>query len=133
MDISRNLALFWGIIISILALVPLINKRMAEAEKESKTNYSTIFILGLIALIAGALQVSFYNVWELNYRGLITAMGWITVIRSGLRLLFPESNRKAMQMANADRIIWISSLTALALGLYFIAAAFTLIPHWLGG
>lgn len=133
MDIGLNLARFWGILISVLALAPLVNRKIMEGEKESKENYSTIFILGLVSLIAGALQVSFYNVWELNYKGLVTLMGWITMVRSALRLFVPDTNRRAMQMPNVNRILYLSSAGALLLGIYFIAVSFGVVPHWLGG
>src|SRR5215813_9418504 len=93
-QLGLGLARFWGILIAVMSLGMMVNRKTFQGMKESKQDYATIFVLGLIALIAGALQVSFYNVWQLNYRGLVTLMGWITLGRASLRLFVPESNRR---------------------------------------
>ena len=92
-QLGLGLARSWGILIAVISVGMMVNRKTLDGMKESKQNYALIFVLGLIALIAGALQVSFYNVGELNYRGLVTLMGWITLVRATLRLFAPDSNK----------------------------------------
>ena len=127
-DLGLGLARFWGILIAVLSLAMLANRKMLEGMKQSKQDYALIFVLGLIALIAGALQVSFYNVWELNYRGLVTLMGWVTLVRAALRLFVPDSNKRAMESARADWMIYPTLLATAALGLYLTAVGVGLAP-----
>lgn len=123
-EISFGLARFWGILIVILSIAMLVNRKMFTGMKEAKENYALIFILGLIALIAGAVQVAFYNVWEFNYRGLITLLGWITVIRASIRLFFPDANKKSFESKYANWIIYPSLIVSTAVGLYLLAIGY---------
>jgi len=127
-QLGLGLARFWGILIAVMSLGMLLNRKIFLGMKESKQDYALIFVLGLIALIAGALQVSFYNVWQFNYRGLVTLMGWITLIRASLRLFVPDSNKKAIGSARADSIIYPALFATIALGIYLIAVSLRLAP-----
>src|SRR5215469_4864462 len=127
-QLGLGLARFWGILIAVMSLGMILNRKTFEGMKESKQNYALIFVLGLIALIAGALQVSFYNVWQLNYRGLVTLMGWITLLRASLRLFAPDSNKKAIESQGSDLLIYSGLFATTALGVYMIAVSFGLAP-----
>ena len=127
-QLGLGLARFWGILIAVMSVGMLVNRKTLDGMKESKQSYALIFVLGLIALIAGALQVSFYNVWELNYRGLVTLMGWITLVRATLRLFAPDSNKKPMESERSNRIIYPALAATTALGLYLVGFGLGLAP-----
>ena len=127
-ELGLHLARFWGILIAIMSLGVLVNRKMFEGMKDAKQDYATIFILGIISLIVGALHVAFYNVWEFNHRGLVTLMGWITLVRASLRLFFPDSNKKPIESKSANKVLYPSLLASTALGFYLIAVSFRLVP-----
>ena len=127
-QLGLGLARFWGILITVMSLGMMVNRKTLQGMKDSKRDYALIFVLGLIALIAGALQVSFYNVWQLNYRGLVTLMGWITLLRASLRLFAPDSNKKAIESQGSDLLIYSGLFATTALGVYMIAVSFGLAP-----
>lgn len=92
--------------------------------KDATQDYALIFLLGLISLLFGALQVSFYHVWAWDYRGVVTAMGWITQARACLRLFMPDSNEKIFESKNADKIVYPSLFASPMLRAYLLAAGF---------
>ena len=127
-QLGLGLARFWGILIAVMSLGMIVNRKTFQGMKDSKQDYATIFVLGLIALIAGALQVSFYNVWQLNYRGLVTLMGWITLGRASLRLFVPESNKKAIESKGSDSVLYTALAATTVLGLYLLGVGIGLAP-----
>jgi hypothetical protein len=50
---------------------------------------SFVFIVGMLALVAGLAIVNAHNVWVRDWRVIITILGWLAVIRGILSLLFP--------------------------------------------
>lgn len=126
-NVDQGLACFWGIIITVMSVASLVNRKTFEGMKNAKQDYALIFLLGLISLLFGALQVSFYNVWAWDHRGVVTAMGWITLVRSCLRLFLPDSNKKALESQKADKVVYPSLVASLALGGYLLAAGLGLI------
>ena len=121
--VDLGLARFWGILTLVLSLSGL-TPSARRAMKAAKTDDGLIFVLGLVTLICGALQVSFYNVWEPNYRGFVTLAGWIALVRSSLRLFWPASNKRAFEDERSEKVVLVSSLVTAALGAYLIAVSF---------
>lgn len=54
-------------------------------------------------------------------------MGWITLVRSCLRLFIPDSNKKALESQKADKVVYPSLVASLALGANLLAAGLGLI------
>ena len=50
---------------------------------------SFVFVMGMLALVAGLAIVNAHNVWVGDWRVIITILGWLAVIRGVLSLLFP--------------------------------------------
>lgn len=50
---------------------------------------SATIILGMFALLAGLAIVNTHNLWVLDWRVIITILGWLGIVRGALSLLFP--------------------------------------------
>lgn len=48
-----------------------------------------VFVLGMLALVAGLAIVNAHNLWVADWRVIITVLGWVAVIRGIVSLLFP--------------------------------------------
>jgi hypothetical protein len=48
-----------------------------------------MFIIAMIGLVAGLAVVLVHNVWTLDWRVLITLLGWINFLRGVVSILFP--------------------------------------------
>ena len=64
--------------------------RMRRIVREFLDSEALIFISGVITLPAGLAIVITHNVWEPNWRVLITLFGWIAVFAGIGRLALPE-------------------------------------------
>lgn len=95
MLISIFLAKLMGIILMIASFGILVNQKYYY---ESWSNLSKEPILltfvGMIRMMLGLLIILIHNVWTLDWKIIITLLGWITFIRGVLLILRPESVQK---------------------------------------
>jgi hypothetical protein len=121
MEIDLVLARFWGIVLALSCGAALVNARANRALLDAKETEGFTLAVGWLALIAGAAHVAIYNQWELSYRGLITFLGWITLVRAGLRLVAPTSATTATRTGR-QRPRLVAPYTGLAflMGVYLL-------------
>ncbi|MEZ5826914.1 MAG: hypothetical protein R3D30_07335 [Hyphomicrobiales bacterium] len=63
---------------------------------------SFVFVVGMLALVAGLAIVNAHNVWVGDWRVIITILGWLAVIRGILSLLFPVRLHGVAERVLAD-------------------------------
>jgi hypothetical protein len=91
MNVALLLARFWGLVLIALCL-PLIRKRTyIELVNATKTD-EAIFLYSLIAIFMGALSVATLNSWTVDFKGVITLIGWASLIKGFLGLLAPKAS-----------------------------------------
>lgn len=112
MNLSNLLAQLWGITIAVVSFALLIKpkwleKLLAKAEKKA-----TMSFWGIITLVIGIAMVLTHNVWTLDWRVVITIIGWLTLIKGLDLLLLPKRMRKRWSgMGNRQwRVIFVSLL-----------------------
>ncbi len=121
MEIDLVLARFWGILLTVSCGAALVNARAGQILLDAKETEAFTLAVGWLALIAGAAHVALYNEWELGYRGLITFLGWITLVRAGLRLAFPTSATTTTERGRRHMwLVYLYTALAFALGLYLL-------------
>ena len=52
-----------------------------------------IFLAGLLALVPGLAIVLSHNVWALDWRLIITLIGWLAIVGGAFRILMPRQVR----------------------------------------
>lgn len=112
MTVSLFLAKFLGLYMLIMATLWLTRKKQVEAAIKNIMSSSGVFALtGAIHVIAGLMILISHPVWELNWRGLITILGFLTLIQGIIRLAFPERSKDfLLKSIKQNHSIWISFL-----------------------
>jgi hypothetical protein len=91
MQSSLFLARLIGPVLLVIGIGMLVNRdgyrTMAEEVLRSR---ALIYFAGLLALVPGLAVVLVHNVWVLDWRVIITLLGWLAVIGGVFRLLFPQ-------------------------------------------
>ena len=78
-----------------------------------------IYLSGTIALVTGIVFVHFHNLWVADWRVLITAIGWLSIMKGVVRLLYPQIVRKAgRRFANNTNLMTGSGVVILVLGAF---------------
>ena len=94
MDTSIFLAKLIGPMMLVMGLFVVFNpERIRRVGREFLDSEALIFMSGVITLTVGLAIVVAHNVWEANWRALITLIGWIAVVAGIARLGLPDAMR----------------------------------------
>ncbi len=126
MELSPILAEFWGIILIVSCGGLLFNKKLYENIVNAAQNEEFMFLYGLIALIIGAFSVSLYNIWALNFEGLITLFGWATLLKGIVVFVFPQVSITWLnKFKEKSTLIHACTVLFLLLGIYLLYIGLT--------
>jgi hypothetical protein len=121
LELTQVLARFWGILLVVSCGAALINARSRKSLLDAKETESFTLAVGWLALIAGAAHVALYNEWRLGHEGVISLLGWITLLRSTFRLMFPATATRATRQGRQHMLpIYIYTGLAFLLGVYLL-------------
>ena len=124
MQLSIFLAKVWGIFLVILCLSVLLNRERFLRVAKRAVNETSIFVSGMIALMIGIPHILIHNIWTPDWRGLITFLGWITVVKGIVRLFFPEKLLNFVQKGSYKSVFIYGVSILLLLGLYLTYIGF---------
>jgi hypothetical protein len=94
MNVSNFLAELWGITIIVVSFVFLISPKFLERLLVDTENKTTMFLWGITTLIIGLMMIVVHNVWTLDWRLVITILGWLTLLKGLDLLLLPKRMRR---------------------------------------
>ncbi|WP_372766562.1 hypothetical protein [Lutibacter sp.] len=89
-ETSIFLAKFWGWYLIIFFLILSFNpKRIVQVIKDLE-DQKFVIVISFVAIVIGLLNILFHNIWEDDWRLIITLIGW-TILFIGLSLfIFPK-------------------------------------------
>ncbi|MDM5238671.1 hypothetical protein QUF83_21715 [Bacillus cereus] len=95
MTIITFLGLFWGWIILIVSGILFIRpsvlrelKRLVVEDRGSGIMY------GFLSIFLGVSTVILHNVWEFNWQGFVTLIGWLSLLKGIYIIAYPEPSKK---------------------------------------
>jgi hypothetical protein len=91
MDRSFFLARLMGPTFVVIALGMLINLGLYESMIAEALHPGVVFYLsGLLSLLAGLAIVNLHNRWQVDWRVIITVLGWLMTIGGIMRIVLPQ-------------------------------------------
>ncbi len=100
MELSIFLAKVLGLYLVIVPLAVLVNrKHLPRLVEEFSTNLGLNILASFFALVLGLLLVVSHNVWTADWRVIITILGWLTLAKGVVRLLFLEQVQKLSRIS----------------------------------
>jgi putative Ca2+/H+ antiporter (TMEM165/GDT1 family) len=125
MNTSIIISQILGITFTVMGLSLLVNKKETTAFiDEVMRNKAVMWILGFITTILGATIVVFNNLWTSGLELFITIIGWLTLIKGIMILVFPNSSALYYKKINKENILVIGGLIIVILGLILLYAGF---------
>ncbi|WP_372793676.1 hypothetical protein [Lutibacter sp.] len=89
-NISVFLAKFWGWYLIIFFLILSFNpKRILQIIKDLSDEKFTI-LASFMAIIIGLLNILFHNIWEGDWRLIITLIGWVALFEGLILFIIPK-------------------------------------------
>jgi hypothetical protein len=124
MDLSIFLAKLLGIYLLIVALDMLLRKRELEgAIRDFATSKGLFVFSGSISLLLGLAIVIAHPVYEQDWRGFVTLLGYLLILRGVMRVAFPTRLQKRVG-AFFHKRYWIIFFIILILGVYLTYSGF---------
>ena len=121
MDRSIFLAKLLGPTFIAIALGMLINLGMYESMIAEALRPGILFYLsGLLSLLAGLAIVNLHNTWRMDWRVIITVLGWLMTIGGIARIVLPQvaiTIGSTIYSGRASTIV--AALIVGALGVFF--------------
>jgi len=89
-EASIFLAKFWGWYLIIFFLILSFNpKRIVQVIKDLE-DQKFVIVISFMAIVIGLLNILFHNVWEDDWRLIITFIGWIALFIGLSLFIFPK-------------------------------------------
>lgn len=89
-ETSIFLAKFWGWYLFIFFLILSFNpKRIVQVIKDLE-DQKFVIVISFSAIVIGLLNILFHNIWEDDWRLLITLIGWLALFIGLSLFIFPK-------------------------------------------
>jgi hypothetical protein len=125
MNIANTLAVLMGSSLVIVGIT-VFNKSYFNAVMSDLANSKGLmWLTGLITIIMGTVVVALYNVWSADWRVVVTLLGWLTVIKGAVIVLFPSSMVVFYRRFMSNHLLTYSGIYALLLGGLFLFLGLT--------
>ena len=126
MQTSLFLAKLIGPVMLVIGLAVFANQRgFRDMAEEFMASRALLFLSGLLIMPVGIAIVLTHNIWALDWRVLITLLGWLAAIGGALRLFGPLFVVKAGHtMLNKPYFTSIAAAIWVVLGLLFCLFGF---------
>ena len=127
MDTSLVLARFWGIILVVLCGSMLINAKFYVRLVKGFQDESVRFLYFFVVLVIGAVNVLVMNQWTWDQKGLITLLGWGSLLKGSFGILLPDFSNKIIQRVKlSPGVIYPTGVIMLIVGGYLSFCGFVL-------
>lgn len=126
MDTSKFLARVIGIYMVIVSSGFLINlKELTDHVQNMINNPELMFITGFFTLIIGILLVVSHNIWQLNWRLIITIIAWLVLLKGASLVFYPRFlDALSEQFIRNPTVAYVSIVIDLIIGLVLIYFGF---------
>ena len=116
MNIANTLAVLMGSTLVIVGIT-VFNKSYFNAVMTDLANTKgLLWVTGLITFVMGTVIVALHNVWSVDWRVIVTLLGWLTVIKGAVIVLFPSSMLLVYRRFLSNHPLTYSGIYAVVLG-----------------
>ncbi|ALJ03739.1 hypothetical protein APS56_00605 [Pseudalgibacter alginicilyticus] len=127
MDTSIFLAKFWGWYLIIFFLILTFNPKRIKQIFSDLKDEKFLIISSFIAIIIGLLNILFHNVWQPNWKFIITLIGWLSLLIGLSLFTFPKRTVTILEFINIKLVQLIYILLCM-IGLFLLNMAYKIIP-----
>jgi hypothetical protein len=128
MEVSLFLAKFWGWYLLIFFLILSYNPRRIKQIFEDLRDQKFAILVAFLAVILGLLNILFHNVWESDWRLIITGLGWLALLFGFSLFTFPAQFINSMGALNI-KLIQVIYVLFFLIGLYLLNVVYGLVPY----
>lgn len=127
MDNSFFLAKFWGWYLIIFFCILSFNPKRIKQIFNDLNDEKFLIMSSFMAIIVGLLNILFHNIWEANWKFIITLIGWISLFIGLSLFIFPKRMVAFLQLVNI-KLVQIIYTLLLLMGLFLLNIVYGIIP-----
>lgn len=127
MDSSIFLAKFWGWYLIIFFFILSYNPKRIKQIFDDLYDQKFLIITSFIAIIVGLLNILFHNIWTLDWKLLITLIGWTSLFIGLSLFIIPKQTISWLRIINIKLVQVIYVLLFLT-GLFLLNMAYYILP-----
>lgn len=124
------LAAVIGPLMLVMGLAALFHgDRLVKMETEIRKSPALLFLWGFVTLLLGVLVTLYHNFWDTGLEMLVSAIGWIMVVKGVILMLMPEFAENISKAMLSDKggvktFMSVWGIIVGALGLYMSYLAY---------
>lgn len=126
MDNSILLAKFWGWYLIIFFLILSLNPKRIKQIFNDLKDEKFLIIFAFIAIIVGLLNIIFHNLWELNYKLIITLIGWLSLFIGLALFVLPKVTVSWLEIVNI-KLVQVIYMLLFFVGIYLLNMAYGIV------
>ncbi|MDG1730382.1 MAG: hypothetical protein P8K68_08750 [Algibacter sp.] len=127
MDNSIFLAKFWGWYLIIFFMILSFNPKRIKQIFNDLEDEKFLIISSFMAINVGLLNVLFHNIWEPNWKLIITLIGWISLYIGLSLFILPKRTTAVLKFINIKLVQVIYTLLFL-IGLFLLNIVYEIVP-----
>ena len=127
MNNSIFLAKFWGWYLIIFFLILSFNPKPIKHVFNDLKDDKFLILSSLLAIIIGLLNILFHNIWEPNWKLIITLLGWVCLFVGLSLFMLPKFTIATLEYINIKLVQVIYTLLFL-IGLFLLNVVYEIIP-----
>lgn len=126
MDVSKFLSKVIGIYFLIISTVMFLNMDQFTASVNHLINDAPLmFVTSFFTIILGILMVVSHNIWQWNWRVIITFIAWITLLKGAAIIFYPQLIDKTTTLFLQNQMIaYIAAGIDFVLGILLVYFGF---------
>jgi hypothetical protein len=128
MEISLFLAKFWGWYLLIFFFILSFNPQRIKQINEDLTDQKFQILIAFIAIVIGLLNVLAHNIWEPDWRFIITLLGWISLLMGLGLFIFPTPTSKKLAVINV-KLIQVIYFLLFLIGIFLLNTGYELLMY----
>jgi hypothetical protein len=126
MELSIFLAKVIGPVLMLVCLSLAIDRRNIDLLFETYRSSAAVFITGVVELFLGTAMIVSHNIWALDFRIVLTLIGWLLLTRGIGRTFFPSRVAGMLAGFRAVQPVFVPLLILVFLiGAYLAYSGFT--------
>ena len=126
MDVSIFLAKFWGYYLLIFFIILSFNPKRIKQIFNDLKDEKFLIISSFLAIIIGLVNILFHNIWESNWKLIITLIGWISLLKGLSLFILPKQTIDWLKFINI-RFVQVIYILLFLIGLYLLNIAYAII------
>jgi hypothetical protein len=127
MDNSIFLAKFWGWYLIIFFLILSFNPKRIKQIFTDLNDEKFLILTAFVAIIVGLVNILFHNVWELNWKIIITLIGWFSLFIGLALFIFPNRTIPSLELINI-KFVQIIYMLLFFIGLFLLNIVYDIVP-----